>query len=156
MYTLLYLFVFLSCFWLCWVSLLHAGFLWLWRVGLLSCWRARPHPGGVSRCRARRGGCSPVASLAEPRSPGHQGFGSCGFGAQSSDSAVGVHRLSCTAACGNLPRRGIEPVSPALTGGFLSTREVLTVSIRYFDLIVFFKNFSLSLPPYINVSSKLK
>ena len=42
--------------------------------------------------------------------PGRVGFSSCGAG------------LNCSTACGNLPGPGIEPVSPALTGGFLITR----------------------------------
>ena len=41
------------------------------------------------------------------------------FGVGSADLA---HRLSCSIACGILiPRPGVEPVSPALAGGFLST-----------------------------------
>ena len=32
-----------------------------------------------------------------------------------------VHGLSCSAACGNLPRPGLEPVSPALACGLLTT-----------------------------------
>ena len=37
-------------------------------------------------------------------------------------SVVAAHGLSCPAACGILvPRPGIEPVSPALEGGFLNT-----------------------------------
>ena len=37
-------------------------------------------------------------------------------------SVVAAHGLSCTAACGILvPRPGIEPVSPALEGGFFTT-----------------------------------
>ena len=34
-----------------------------------------------------------------------------------------AHGLSCSTACGmwDLPRPGIEPVSPALAGGFLTT-----------------------------------
>ena len=32
-----------------------------------------------------------------------------------------VHRLNCSAACENLPGPGIEPVSPALACGFLTT-----------------------------------
>ena len=35
-------------------------------------------------------------------------------------SLVVVHGLSCSAACGIFPDQGIEPVSPALAGGFLS------------------------------------
>ena len=40
---------------------------------------------------------------------------------QSAGSAVVVHGLSCSAACGNLPRPGLEPVSLALAGRFLTT-----------------------------------
>ena len=37
-------------------------------------------------------------------------------------SVVLACRLSCPMACGILvPRRGIQPVSPALAGGFLTT-----------------------------------
>ena len=32
-----------------------------------------------------------------------------------------AHGLSCSAARGNLPGPGLEPVSPALAGGFLTT-----------------------------------
>ena len=32
-----------------------------------------------------------------------------------------AHGLSCSTACGNLPGPGLEPVSPALAGGFLTT-----------------------------------
>ena len=32
-----------------------------------------------------------------------------------------AHGLSCYAACGNLPGPGLEPMSPALAGGFLTT-----------------------------------
>ena len=42
-------------------------------------------------------------------------------GLQSAGSVVVTHGLSCSAACGNLPRPGIKPVSPALAGGFLTT-----------------------------------
>ena len=37
-------------------------------------------------------------------------------------SVVAVHGLSCPVACGILvPQLGIEPASPALEGGFLTT-----------------------------------
>ena len=36
-------------------------------------------------------------------------------------SIAEAQELSCSAACGNFPRSGIEPVSPALASGFLST-----------------------------------
>ena len=35
-----------------------------------------------------------------------------------------VHGLSCSEACGwDLPGSGMEPVSPALTGGFFTTES---------------------------------
>ena len=36
-------------------------------------------------------------------------------------SAAVAHRLSCSLACGNLPKPGIEPLSPALASGFSAT-----------------------------------
>ena len=48
---------------------------------------------------------------------------SCGTrAAEHAGSVVAVHGLSCPTACGILvPRPGIEPASPALEGGFLTT-----------------------------------
>ena len=37
------------------------------------------------------------------------------------DSVVVAHGPSCSSACGGLPRSGVKPMSPALTGGFLTT-----------------------------------
>ena len=45
------------------------------------------------------------------------GFSSSGMRA----SVVVAHGLSCSAACGNLPWQGLEPMSPALAGRFLTT-----------------------------------
>ena len=51
------------------------------------------------------------------------GLPSCGTWAlESAGSVVVAHRLSCPVACGILvPRPGIEPTSPALEGGVLTT-----------------------------------
>ena len=50
------------------------------------------------------------------------GFSCCGAQALGcGGSVVGAHRLSCSAACGIFPRPRLEPTSPALAGGFLST-----------------------------------
>ena len=84
-------------------SLLHVGFLQLWRAGAtLHCSVRASHCGGLSCC-------------------GAQALGAWA-------SVVVAHRLS---GCGtwaqllhgmwDLPRPGIEPVSPALAGGFLTT-----------------------------------
>ena len=96
-------------------SLLHTGFLQLWREGAtLRCSAQASHCSGFS-CR---GACAlgPRASVVVAG-----GSGSCGSWALE-------HRLS---SCGaqaqlllgmwDLPRPGIEPVSPALAGGFLTT-----------------------------------
>ena len=52
-----------------------------------------------------------------------RGLSSCGtWTPEHAGSVVAVHRLSCPTACGILvPRPGIEPESPALEGGFLTT-----------------------------------
>jgi len=61
-------------------------------------------------------------------------------------SVVVADRLSCSAACGiSVPGLGIEPVSPALAGGFLldhqgSPRRVifyLSLNIKTFMIILF-------------------
>ena len=54
----------------------------------------------------------------------HAGFSSCGTWAQQlqcTGSVVVAHGLSCPAAMWDLPGPGIEPVSPALAGRFLTT-----------------------------------
>ena len=89
-------------------SLLHMGFLQLWRAGAtlccnvqISCWT------GFSCCRVRVLGC--------------MGFSSCSFWAPE------LRLCSCGAwaqlapRVWDLPELGIEPVSPALQGGFLTT-----------------------------------
>ena len=63
-----------------------------------------PHRSGLSCCGAR--------------TPGHAGFSSC---CRVLGSCGSWAHLSCSAACGNLPGPGIEPVSPALADGFFTT-----------------------------------
>ena len=89
-------------------SLLRVGFLQLWRAG------------ATLRCSAQASHCSGF-SFCGARALGRVGFSSCG-------SRALEHRLS---SCGprayvlrslwNLPGPGLEPVSPALAGGFLTT-----------------------------------
>ena len=43
------------------------------------------------------------------------------LGLESVGPVAVVHGLNCSVACGNLPGPGIEQVSPALTGGLLTT-----------------------------------
>ena len=47
--------------------------------------------------------------------------GSKRAGSRRAGSVVVAHGLSCSAACRNLPGPGLKPVSPALTGRFLTT-----------------------------------
>ena len=96
-------------------SLLRTGFLQLWRVGSTLRYGAQAsHCGGFSCCRARALGARASVVVAHRLS-------SCG-------SRTLEHRLS---SCGaraellrgmwDLPGPGIEPVSPALAGGFSTT-----------------------------------
>ena len=96
-------------------SLLHVGFLQLWRAGATLCCGARAsHCGGFSCCGAQALGARASAVVARRLS-------SCGLRALE-------RRLS---SCGtwaqllrsmwNPPGPGIKPVSPALAGGFLTT-----------------------------------
>ena len=74
---------------------MHRLFSGCGKQGLLSsCHAQASHWSGSSRCRAW--------------SAGHRG-------------SVVVPGLNCPSACGNLPMPEIEPVSPALGGGFLTT-----------------------------------
>ena len=102
-------------FWLHWSSLLRAGFLQLWRAG------ATLHCVVVACCGARALGA--WASVVVARR------------LQSAGSVVVAHRLSCSAACGIFPGPGLEPMSPALAGGFLTTappgKPMFSVFIRY-------------------------
>ena len=41
-------------------------------------------------------------------------------GLETTSSAVELLGLSCSLACGIFPDQGLEPVSPALTGGFFT------------------------------------
>ena len=66
--------------------------------------------------------CSEQPSHGGAQAPGHAGFRSCSLSALRGGSVVVTHGLSCPAACGiPVPRLGIEPMSPALAGRFLTT-----------------------------------
>lgn len=77
---------------------------------LFSCGAWASYCGGFSCCGAQAPGC--------------EGFSSCSTWAQQLQHlglVVAVHGLSCPSACGILvPLPGIEPVSSALAGGFLT------------------------------------
>ena len=50
------------------------------------------------------------------------GFSGCGTWAVGARAPVIVaHGLSCSMACGDIPRPGIKPVSPALQGTFITS-----------------------------------
>ena len=96
----IYLFIY---FWLCSVSLLHAGFLQLWRTrATLRHGVQASHCGGFSCCRAQ-------ALLARASVVVARRLSSCGSWAQLLRSMW------------DLPRPGLEPMSPALAGRFLTT-----------------------------------
>ena len=93
-YTLIYLFIYLFIYGRVGSLLLCTGFLQLWRAGATLCCGAQAsHCSGFSCCTAWALGT-------------WVGFSSCGT------------RLSCM---WDLPGPGIEPVSPALLGRFLTT-----------------------------------
>ena len=102
-----YLFYFILFFGCVASLLLHAGFLQLRRAG------------AALRCGARASHCGGFSLWST--GPRHMGFSSCGLQALE-------HRLS---SCGtwaqllrgmwDLPGAGLEPVSPALARGFLTT-----------------------------------
>ena len=102
-------------------SLLHAGFLQLWRAGAtLHCSARASHCGGFSCCRAWALGV--WASVVVAR-----GLSSCGARAQ------------LLRGMWDLPGPGLEPLSPALSGRFLTT--ALPGKSHYFSLYLQCFNF---------------
>ena len=69
-------------------------------------------PGLLSTCGSRVSHCGGF-SCCGARALGRAGFSKCGFQALE-------HRLSSCGSMRNLPGPGIEPVCPALAGGFLT------------------------------------
>ena len=93
-------------------------------VGLFSSWSEW---GPLSGCSARVSHCSGF-SCCGAQALEHLGFLLVARGLSNCDSRVPEHRLNCCDAraqflhgMGTLPRPGIEPVSLALQGGFLTT-----------------------------------
>ena len=72
------------------------------------------------RCCARASHCCGL-SCCGARAPGARASAAVAHRLQSTGSAAVVHGPSCSAACGNPPRQGIEPASPVLAGRFLTT-----------------------------------
>ena len=101
------LFIYFIYFWLCWV-LLHACFLQLWRVGAtLRCGLWASHCVGFSCCGARALGTR--ASVVGGSRALERRLSNCGA------------RASLLHGMWELPGPGLEPLSPALAGGFLTT-----------------------------------
>ena len=103
-------------FWLCWIFTVAWAFLQLWRMGAtLQLQRVGFSPGGFSCCRAQ--------------ALWHVG----------SVVAAGVQFLP---SMWDLPAPGIDPMSPTLAGGFLSTvppgksNKFITKDLILFPLIV--------------------
>ena len=60
------------------------------------------------------------------------GLSSCGPRLLSTGSVAVVHTLSCLVACKDLPRSGIEPMSPVLAGGFFTTEPPSGLKVTNF------------------------
>ena len=96
-------------------SLLRVGFLQLWQAGAtLHCSAQASHCGGFSCCRARALGVQ--ASVVAAR-----GLSSCGSWAPEHRLRSGGAQIQLLRSMWDLPRPRLEPVSPALAGGFLTT-----------------------------------
>ena len=131
--NLFYLFIYFGCIG---SSLLHACFLQLWPVGAtLHCGAQASHCSGFFCCGARALGTWASVVVA------------CGL--SSCVSWALEHRLSSCGTwaqllCGmwDLPGPGIEPVSPALAGGFLTTvppgKPPVLFQIEKFFCIIFY------------------
>ena len=63
------------------------------------------------------------------------GLSSCGSWALERGFSSLVHGLSCSVACGIFPGSGIEPVFPALAGGFLTTGQAGKSIMRTFNIL---------------------
>ena len=108
------LFIYLFIFGCVGSSLLHAGFLQLRRAGATLCCGARAsHCSGFS-CGAQALGTRASVVVA-------RGLSSCGSRAlERRLSSCGTQASLLHGIC-DLPGPGLEPVSPALAGGFLTT-----------------------------------
>ena len=95
-------------------SLLHDGFLQLRQAGATLCCGAQAsHCRGFSCCRARALGMRASVVVA-------RGLSSCGLQALE-HRLNSVSRAQLLHGMWDLPGPGLEPVSPALAGGFLTT-----------------------------------
>ena len=110
-YKFMYLFIF-GCIG---SSLLHAGFLQLWRVGAtLRCGVRASRCSGFSCCRARALGVRASVVVAH-------GLSSCGTWALERRLSSCGTQAQLLRGMWDLPGPGLEPVSPALAGRFSTT-----------------------------------
>ena len=108
-------------------SLLCAGFLQLWRVGAtLRCGARASHCSGFSCCGAQALGT--WASVVVAR-----GLSSCGSQALECRLSSCGARAQLLRGTWDLPGPGLEPVSPALAGGFLTTAPPGKSTILFFE-----------------------
>ena len=131
-YIYMYVYIFFKfIFGRVWSSLLCAGFLQLQRAGAtLRCGVQTSHCGGFSCCRARALGTR--ASVVAAR-----GLSRCGSQAlEHRHSSCGT-RAQLLHGMWDLPRPGIEPVSPAWAGGFLTTTPPEKSQKIYLKLYIF-------------------
>ena len=114
-YIFKFLIIYLFIFGCVGSSLLRTGFLQLWRAGAtLRCGAQASHCGGFSCCAAQALGARASVVVAH-------GLSSCGSWAlEHSLSSCGA-RAQLLCGMWDLPGPGLEPVSPALAGGFLTT-----------------------------------
>ena len=96
-------------------SLLHPGFLQLQQTGAtLRCGVRASHCGGFSCCGARALGTQASVVVA-------RGLNSCGFWALERRLSSRGAQAQLLRGMRDLPRPWLEPLSPALAGGFLTT-----------------------------------
>ena len=112
--------------WLCCVFIAACGFLQLWRAGAtLRCSVQASRCGGFSCCGARAVGTRASVVVARGLSCGSQALecrlSSCSAWAQQLWLAGSKARAQLLRSTWDLPGPGLEPVSPALADGFLTT-----------------------------------
>ena len=110
-----FLFTCLYCLWLCWVFIVCGLFSVCGKWGLLcSCSVRASRSSGFSWCSARALRCV--------------GFGSCGPRALERRLSSCGKQAESLQGMGDLPRSGIEPLSPTLASGFFTTELPATWS----------------------------
>ena len=110
--------------------LLHASFLQLCRAGTtLRCGAWASHGGGFSCCRARALGARASVVVA-------RGLSSCGLWALERRLSSCGARAQLLRGMWDLPGPGLEPMSPALAGGFLTTAPPGKPPTKCFQLVL--------------------